>query len=365
MTDKTEKSNKRRERTKKVLSILWPIFAFVIAGLVIFFMLRGDRVVLDSDFWQQVNWWWLAVAIIIPFTVMLIESIRLLIVMRVSTGYFKPWLCVRCQILKRFFAMTTPFMLGGQPYQLYYMTKNGLSVANSTSVTLSAYITGRIAFQLVTGIIIISLFARLAQLDSTAVTSVSITISIIVHVGLTVFMCFVAFGRTISRFICHIVLALLVKIRLVQNKRSAMKKVDESLWQYHVSLRKLRKRPIVFAMAIILHMLSFFLHLGMIVFIYAALFGWNWQVIPLLLLAITLTEYLAMIFVIPGGTGGMELFFLAIFATLMPMPQIVIALVLWKALSFVLPILCGLPIILIDSVKKNSKNRLNQKNSMQ
>ena len=98
--------------------------------------------------------------------------------------------------------------------------------------------------------------------------------------------------------------------------------------------------------SVVLHMIYYFLHLAPVIFIYAALNGWNTSVIPLLLLGIVLAEYTGTLMPLPGGTGGFELFFLTVFATIFGGVEVVVAVILWRIITYILPIINGVPVIL-------------------
>ena len=343
-------------KVKRFFAVAFPILSVVLAAVVIWVAMDSDEVSLPDVVGVAVNWWWVLGAVGVAYFFVAMESLRTQIMMKVTTGRSNLGLAFRDHTLNQFYQMVTPMMSGGHPYSVFYLHKNGLPVHEATSVALARYITGRIGFQTSTGLLMLVLFpVAAAQLGGGAVVGTGIVLSIVFNVILSVIMIYIAFSPFAARKLSSVSIWILVKVRLVRDREKAKRRTEETLWKYRVAIRKLQRRPGLMAAAVLMYMVAYTARQCMIFFIYAALFGWSWEVLPALLLGIILTDYLASFVPIPGGTGAMELFFLAVFATVMGSPQILVAVVLWKGLSYLLPIFNGVLVIAFDSIKSPKK----------
>ncbi|MCL2851248.1 MAG: flippase-like domain-containing protein [Firmicutes bacterium] len=342
----------RKSRLKRIFAIAFPFVNLAVAGVIIFLAMRTDDVSTSDIFSVSVNWLFLFVALLVVIVIILLESGRWQLSMYTMTKRFQPFLCLRTYLLERHYNLLTPFHTGGKAYQLYYLHKHKFSAGEITAIAISNFILGRVGFQLVTGIIIAVLMSRLSALDGGMVVTSAIYISIVFNVILTFIILFISFNKTIPHKVSMLCVFILHKMRIIKNHKAAKHATEETLWRYRVTVRKLVRSPKVVLASITLASIAQFLNLFIIALIYAALFGWSWSVLPLLLLGVVLTEYTASTMPVPGGTGAMELFFLSIFATTFGTPQIFVALVLWKVFSYIIPILTGVPVIAYDNIKK-------------
>ena len=79
--------------------------------------------------------WQYAVAACLLFVVMVgAEALCYVLMMRVSGQGFRPWLAVKTTIIGKYYDNITPFSMGGQPFQMYYMAKSGLSTSTACSM---------------------------------------------------------------------------------------------------------------------------------------------------------------------------------------------------------------------------------------
>ena len=338
-------------RFKRVMTVAFPLLNVAVIVIVIYLLMLTGDFSLNELFAVSVNGFYIFLACLIILIMVIIDSFRWQISMHAMTKRSDYFLCMRTHLLLVHYNRLTPFSTGGHAYQLYYLHKHKFNAGEITGIATSQYVLGRIGFQLVTGIILLAFIWRLNELDGGVVVMSAIYGGIIFQLATTIAILFLCFSKSIPKKISLLALFLLHKMKIVKNHEQAKLNVENTLLTYRQSMSKLVRSPVLALSAIFLRMLTILLNFSIIIFIYASLFGWNWEVIPLLLLGIVLTDYLAGAMPIPGGTGPMELFFLSIFATLIGTPHIIVALVLWKIFSYVVPILNGVPVIIYESVK--------------
>jgi len=340
---------KKRSVFKQVFEVVFPIFNLALAGTIIYLAMRGDEI--GSIGGIKVNWEFIAPIIVTLLFVIFIESMRRQIVIYAITKRFDPFLCLRVYLLKKHYDLLTPFHTGGKAYEFYYLHKHGFTPGQITSIPISDYILDRIGSQLTMGAIFLSLIWRLDGLDGGMVVASAIWIGLAFQIVVTVGALVICFNRVIPQKLCQLGLFLLHKVRIVKDHEKAKTAVNGTLAEYRQTVKILARKPFVALSAILLRSVAVFCNFFIIVYIYAFLFGWDWSVIPLLLLGIVLTENAGGLMPIPGGTGAMELFFLSIFATMFGTPQIILAVVMWKITSYIIPILNGIPVVIYDAIR--------------
>ena len=345
---------------KRILRSVFPFFNLGIAGLVIWWsMSRGDYEPGEA-LAVNINFWWIVLGFAVYYAAELIECLRSYFVMRTTVDKKNFTLVSKNYLLSKHYDALTPFSGGGKPYQLYYLHKNGLNFGQTTTMMVSNFIIGRIGFQIATGIPLLLLISRFGELGGYGVVLSAVILGIIFNVGLTVFLVIVAFSKKIPQIVTSWGIWLFAKLRIIKDKQKVGKAMDESLWQYRVTMRRLLKKPLLLLGFVAMSTVATFLHVFVIVFVYLAVGGNDPAHIPLLLLGIVLTWYTALSTPIPGGTGALELFFIAIFATVIPSPHIFIAVAIYRVFSYVLPIVNGVPIVLWDAYRDRRKRILSK-----
>ena len=110
-----------------------------------YFLLKDDfnNIV---DVLLNINIWWFLVGFVLIFSYWGLRSL----VLKRFTRYFKPGArflnSFQLTMRTQFFNAVTPFATGGQPYQVYYLAKEGIKVSSSTSIILQNFIVYQIAF---------------------------------------------------------------------------------------------------------------------------------------------------------------------------------------------------------------------------
>ncbi|MCL2587386.1 MAG: flippase-like domain-containing protein [Firmicutes bacterium] len=349
---------------RRALTVIFPFINIALAVLVIWLVMRGDEFDMGTVFQVRLNWGYMVGVLVLVYLVSALTILQMQIILKTTTGKTDLKIAAKTHFLERFWTMMTPFMSGGRPSQVYYFHKHGYDMGKTTSVVVSNYIVGRIGFQLLVGVIWIFLMYRVRELDGGLVVGSTIVVGIVFAIVLSGIFVFMAFSKIVPEKISKVSVWILFKIRIIKDRQRADDAMSETLWTYRVAMRKLLRQPLVMWGTIALSALWYFLHLFKIVFIYAALWGFpDASTLALLILGITLVENTAAVMPLPGGTGGMEIFFLSIFATIFGSPEVVVAVVLWKIVSYVMPIVNGLPFLVMDSFqkRKNTKECENSK----
>ena len=72
------------------------------------------------------HWYYLLVLLGLFAATILAEAVKFFIMIRKTTGQYKFGTAFNCAALGKFYDYVTPFGSGGQPFQIYYLTKNGV-----------------------------------------------------------------------------------------------------------------------------------------------------------------------------------------------------------------------------------------------
>ena len=116
---------------KRVLKIVLTVaFVLVMAAIIVYTAVAdftGEKVSNDKVA-QYIgdNWYYLLVLLgLFAFTI-LTETLKLFIMIGKTTGRYRLSTAFNCAVLGKFYDFVTPLGSGGQPFQIYYLSKHGV-----------------------------------------------------------------------------------------------------------------------------------------------------------------------------------------------------------------------------------------------
>ena len=216
------------------------------------------------------------------------------------------WRAYKHTLIGFFFAAVTPGASGGQPIEVYYMTKDGISAGHG-SLALLVQVCGVQISMMTLGII--GMFFNAGLLSGPLLTLV--IIGLIVNGAALLLMWIAIFSPKLTKKIVHFFVGFIAKIgfKKVLEKR---KDIDKSLEQYAKGSVYLKKHPKEFWACIFRAFIQFTCYFSVPYFVYKA-FGLSEysfvQIFAMQSLIFMATSALP----IPGAIGASEATFLDLF----------------------------------------------------
>lgn len=149
--------------------------------------------------------------------------------------------CLSYSFAGFYFSAITPSATGGQPAQIYCMSRDGVSAAHGTLNMLLLAMCYQVTLLLFAAAAAVLYPWLLAEMGSGML--LLLIYGILINVALTAGMLCLMFLPNAARKICTGVLNLLVKIRLVRNRARAEEKLERQMEDYHSGAECLRRNP--------------------------------------------------------------------------------------------------------------------------
>ena len=168
----------------------------------------------------------------------LLDGFRVSVIVKKLTGKFRPILSLKSNICARFYDNMTPLATGGQPFQIYYLNKNGLNASTATSVPLAKYVYTQLIYIVLSAIILI--------VDGTPILAglnVSPIILTMCYIGLGLNLFAVLFVLSLSinkKFAPRIVLGILKFLKfihIIKDEKAVFEKVMKVTHEYITTFR--------------------------------------------------------------------------------------------------------------------------------
>ena len=333
----------KNKRTIKNLII------FVLLIILTFYIILKDQDITEiAKVLQSVKLEYVLIAIIAMLIYFFLETVnmgRTLKTLNEKSSFMQNFKYV---LIGFFFSSITPAASGGQPMQIYYMHKNGISVANST---LSLLI-NLCSFQIITiSFAMISLFFNhkylttgLVWLFIIGVTLNSIALALLL-IGI--------FSKRLSAWLVKIAVKILsfFKIRNIEDKQE---KLEKELFKYQGSAAYIKQNRIVMLKTILTTFIQILFYYSIPFWVYCAFGFGEYNIIQIISLQAILYATVSGI-PLPGAVGVSEGGFLGIFKNVFTTSTLNSAMILNRGISFYLFVLISAILVISQTFAMNKE----------
>ncbi len=341
---------KQGTKKKKITNTLLFVCNIVIVVVIMVYQLLNTEVqsfgdLINSGFFRPQ---YIPLVFLAFFGTMLIDTFKTSCLLHQSSKKWQFGLCYKMVALGRYWDSITPLSTGGEPYQIYYLSKHNVKAGVSISVTMARYIIFQLAW-ILTGVV--------ATIYGTKAYGETNLVSVASYVGfaLNSFMLIGTWVLSRSKKLGKILVAkglkLLQKMHIVKNYEKQYDKVMGTVNGFQTTMGKFTKRKFTFVCLVASQILQFFVQNSVPYFICLMLGGtpdisiWFGMVMMVILID------LASSFIpLPGGTGMSEVSFTIIFTGMgwFPNGTVFWGLLMWRFMSYYMYIIQGLITTIYD-----------------
>ena len=364
-----EKYNKRQRTFKYVSSAIFILFVLLVLAFTAyqdFFNASEQREPFSwSSFLDIISksWIYLVFAIVSLALCFLFKGLKLSILCKSMTDKFHFRTCFETGIIGHYYNNVTPLAVGGQPFEIYHLSKHGIHGGVATSLPIATFFLNQLAFALLAlfSLALISLSELYAIFPS--------VLKILAIIGL--FCCMVmptlviifSLKPRVGGGIVKWVINLGAKMKIVKRPELTTYKTMKTVVHNAKCIKKMTTRPLAFLLSFLF---SFFEHLASasIAFFSLKFFGFDLPSIGILEWLFIIQAYFILTASItfiptPGNSGAADLSFFALFKQGLAAGLAFPAMILWRGLGFYSYIIIG---FLFATLKKKSDNRKKLKN---
>lgn len=361
--DDKDAVTKRQKFFKRLMT--W-LFIVIVAGVLAWTAYNDffseKKQLPPREYWAEIfstRWYYIILAILSLALCYALKATKHSLISFSLTGKWRYGVCLGTSVIGLYYNYVTPLAVGGQPFEIYNLTKNGYSGGEASSMTISAFILHQIAF-VICGFVSLGLFIGNAlDIPENMVAAIPRIISIIATVGLLLafsvplFVILFSFNSKVGEKLVTFVFFLGKKLKIVKNPAASKTKTLKTLTTNANCLKKLATNPVVFALDFLM---SFGEQLALCSIAYFTLkfFGFDWssrtgfaewlQVVQLCFIL-----YAAISFIpTPGNSGAADLSFYLLFDTGLGLSGTNVygglafpAMIVWRFLSFYSFIIIG------------------------
>lgn len=315
------------------------IFLILITIAVMWYILKDNfdgivGVLLTS------NVWWILVAIIIYIIFLSLESLMTKFLINQYDKDYSLFKAIKLTIMAKFFNGVTPFSSGGQPLQVYELKEEGLRTSSGIAVVTEHFIINQ------TCIVLLSLLAsgvnyifKFIIIDTTL--KHLFILGLILNVGLLIIVYILSAYKNVYKKIIFPIIKFLSKLKIIKNSKKIEENVKEACQNYYVCYAKMIKNKKLVLKTILIQTLALLVTFSIPVFVFFSL-GYLEHMNLVACLIISVYVFIVGSYIpLPGGSGGIEYAFITCFSLYVVDSYVVSALILWRFITYYLPMIIG------------------------
>lgn len=319
------------------------ILLLIFTVLVLIFVLKDDFSSIVTLL-SNANMVWLTVACLLQIGMIIFESLAF---DQIIKSYKKthPFVkTLKLDLMTKFFNGITPFSTGGQPMQVYYLSKDGFRVTKATNIIMQNFILYQLALVTV-GTIALVLNIIFDYFKSALVLKYLVTIGFIINSLVMVFLFIISFSEKFNKFIVNLALDILTRLKIVKDREKQKEKWMERCNDFHEGATYIKNNKFLCFKGYIYNIIALVMLYMIPYFVFLAL----GDIGSISLVSATVaSSYVAIIgsFVpIPGASGGIEYGFLEFFGNFVGGSLLSATLLIWRSITYYIPMIVGAVIL--------------------
>lgn len=307
----------------------------------------------------KIDFWLLIPAALCFLIGIAAEIYKYVLMMRHTSGKRKnrkDWqIARRTVLLGKYYDNITPAAIGGQPFQIYYMHKNGkLSAGMATTIPIVGMISNQLGFLIIA---VIAIFGGGFLINNSTLTATA-CLGLLFYAFWPIAVLIATFLPKTTSELISLGVRFFARLHLVKNKTATIAKVKKGVEEYAGCMKTILKTKGLLFMAILLSVIFNLLVAAIPFFVLSAFGG---EVDFMVCLATTIAVTAAVYFVpTPGNSGAAEGTFFLVFSGLSS-GYVFWAMLVWRFFSYYIYIIMGPAIYLKMHGEKKFKKGLGKK----
>lgn len=336
----------KNNNTKKMIRN-FILFALLII-LTLWVMLKDQDAGEIFKIIGQSNGVFIAIGVLCMVIHIILEAVNIRRTLKILGNKTKFKSCLKYALIGFFFSGITPAASGGQPMQIYYMHKDGLTVGHSTL----ALLINLTSMQIVTiTVALVSVLFNYQYLNKMLL--ILLVIGLLLNMSALMILLIAVFSKRLSRFLMKVAIRIMKFLR-IKNMDKKIKKIGRELGNYQRSAKYIKKNKKLMVKIVLTTLIQFLINYSVAYWTYRAL-GFNeHNIIEIITMQSVLFATVSGI-PSPGSVGVSEGVFVEIFRNLYPEHMIKSATLLNRGINFYLFMLISGVLVAVNQFREKKK----------
>ncbi len=369
----TDKTISKRQRIFKVSITL--LFIVFVVGVLIYTAYNDFAGNKNMVTWEEIveiftsSWQHFIFAVLALFMCFFSKGLKLSILCKSATGKFHFKTCMETGIIGHYYNTVTPLAVGGQPFEIFHLSKHGVTGGTAATLPVVTYFFNQLAFVILT--IVALIFMKDNNFLITHVGSITGSIfTVMAIIGLALclivpvlILIFCIHPKMVAGLV-SLVIKIGNKLRLIKKPKVTKYKILKNVIYNAKSIKKLSKKPFILMLSFLISLLE---HVALCSIAYFTLkffglkmentsFALEW--VQILQICIILNATISFI-PTPGNSGAADISFYELFSSAIAGGLAFPAMMTWRILGFYSFIIIG---FLFTTAKTRIDKKLKAKN---
>ncbi len=314
------------------------LFLAFITIIVLYFVLKDDfNNIVDTLL--KVDLKFILIAVVLYFLYIAIRAYKIYITVN-DKKKFTLWESIKHNIITQFFNGVTPFSSGGQPMEIYMLTKHKISFPKASNYIILNFMFYQIALVIYGTIAVLYNFVFDIFPNSPFLKKL-IFLGFVINALVALLLLFVASSAKFTHKCMNMTVSLLDKINLVKDKKAVCEKWNSKLEEFHSSTKDLFKNKSRFVLGVVLNLISLTCFYVIPLFVVYSFHDFTSLNVMDSIVASAYVLIIGSFVPIPGASGGIEYGFLKFFGNFISGSRIVATLLIWRVITYYLGVIVG------------------------
>ncbi len=354
---KKEQDNidKRQKVFKKITTIIFIVFMVCVLAYTAykdFFVNKNFPSVSELKSIFKTGWLYFLLAIFAFVISFFFKGLKNVVMCKSMTGKSHFITCMETGIIGTYYNNVTPLAVGGQPFEIYHLSKHGVHGGVASSIPIASFFLNQLAFVILG---ILSLFAINGNIFDApdyvmsvfppafyTLTIIGLFCCLFVPSLVILFSMLPRVGAKLVSF----VIKLGTKLRIVKKPQETLQKTIKTVVHNSHCLKKIASRPLVF---LSLFILSFLENIASMSIAFFVLKGFGFDILSLsfasewiIICTFSFVLFASISFIpTPGSSGAADLSFFLLFEAVLLPGLAFPAMLVWRLFHFYSTIIVG------------------------
>ncbi len=346
--------DKRQKIFKKVTTIIFIVFmAGVLAYTAYkdFFVNKNFPSVSELKAILKTGWLYFLLGILAFALSFFFKGLKNVFMCKVMTGKSHFITCMETGIIGTYYNNVTPLAVGGQPFEIYHLSKHGVHGGVAASIPIASFFLNQIAFVILGVLSLIAFSRNIFDAPSVLVNVLPPAFYTLTIIGLfcclfvpSLVILFSMLPRVGAKLV-YFVIKLGTKLRIIKNPQDTLQKTIKTVVHNSHCLKKISSKPLLFISLFILSLLENLSNVSIAFFVLKG-FGLNlglpFIIEWLIICSICFILFASITFIpTPGNSGAADLSFFLLFEAVLFAGLAFPAMIVWRLFSFYSTIFVG------------------------
>ncbi|MCQ2513735.1 MAG: flippase-like domain-containing protein [Ruminococcus sp.] len=216
-----------------VTLVLNIVVAIMTAYLLVYFCVSEDGMIDLLSKHDGLNLFWLLIALLVYEANILIDSVVTFFIVRTQFKSFRFLDAIKVAFVGIFFSAVTPSSTGGQPMQLYLLSKMRISVGFGSACMTQKFIVYQIMTALFSIYSVITRFDLFKSAFTNFWSSAFIVLGLLFQLSVTAGFLIISFNKRLTNSIMKFVSYIMHKLKFIKNPDGKIKKIQSEVDTFH------------------------------------------------------------------------------------------------------------------------------------